>query len=132
MPFPQPSSCGSIEAGTFAASLERTASPFRNPQVAAPLKRSSGLGGPRAKTAFRNPQVAAPLKPASRRKERGLEQAFRNPQVAAPLKPRENAHRAAYTTSFRNPQVAAPLKRVQLGPERADLLLSATLKLRLH
>ena len=87
---------------------------------------------------FRNYQVAAPLKPLERRLARARLAAFRNYQVAAPLKHNapENLHEAHWCLpqlsscgpieaisrprcphrrrSFRNYQVAAPLKMHKL------------------
>ena len=81
---------------------------FRNPQVAAPLKRAFPSGGWRTPSIFPQPSSCGSIEAIVLigRLSPGL--AFRNPKVAAPLKP--------------NPMTAIELRA----------MLSATLKLRLH
>ena len=155
--LPQLSSCGPIEASFCGRRRRRLPRPFRNCQVAAPLKHTQGGLDAALGRTFRNCQVAAPLKlfKAYRGKKLGL--AFRNCQVAAPLKrhgarpcnvcPRRlpqlsscgpiEARRGSYAgrrrRPFRNCQVAAPLKpRGAIRGCRGSTRPSATVKLRPH
>ena len=115
------------------------AKPFRNYQVAAPLKHSCPFSIPIPALSFRNYQVAAPLKRPRARLDLFDVRAFRNYQVAAPLKHHAIDHGRRYQDglpqlsscgpieaimppsgkgrvfSFRNYQVAAPLKHPSKG-----------------
>ena len=64
--LPQLSSCGPIEAIVGGGARRRRQGPFRNCQVAAPLKPIRGRNDFQGSGAFRNCQVAAPLKLISR------------------------------------------------------------------
>ena len=113
--LPQLSSCGPIEATSASRSGARPR-PFRNCQVAAPLKRALQLFLLRlAAPPFRNCQVAAPLKRHRRAHLQSGRAAFRNCQVAAPLKQRADLLDQRPDLPFRNCQVAAPLKRLRAG-----------------
>ena len=67
-PLPQLSSCGPIEACGFLRLKTSQFGPFRNCQVAAPLKHMARGPFPWLRPAFRNCQVAAPLKRGRRRR----------------------------------------------------------------
>ena len=108
--LPQLSSCGPIEA-TFWTSPLFLLTPFRNCQVAAPLKLDRARAAWAGCCPFRNCQVAAPLKHPALAGSKPA--ARRLPQLSScgPIEAWRGWACPCLPAAFRNCQVAAPLKR---------------------
>ena len=129
--LPQLSSCGPIEARAWRRPRPRSR-PFRNYQVAAPLK---PVGLHAAAEARRLPQLSScgPIE-ATFTDAKAANGVLSLPQLSScgPIEARGRLLRRTSRSAFRNYQVAAPLKRHRGRWARSAICPSATIKLRPH